>query len=183
MPKEPHSKFVVSADPYPSVDTSKPEMIYQPPDEDTKNGRSLSQGDQDWETFLDSIIKSEEPDLTLPILGRPVAHGQIEFDYPSFFEYQASCHGEIEFEQELKPDMEPLEIPMDKLFENNYSDKEDQDSTQEPSYSELLEDDWEVGILRKEHSAEFQADAGLDFGDEKLGEADDDEGDIWNKEE
>jgi hypothetical protein len=183
MPKEPHSKFIVSADPYPAVDTSKQEMIYQAPDEDTKNGRSTAQGDQDWETFLDSIIKTEEPDLTLPILGLPVVHGQIEFDYPSFFEYQGSCTGEIQFEQGMSPDVEPLQISMDKLFETDDSDKEDQDSTEEPPYSELLEDDWDVGILRKEHSAEFQADAGLDFGDEKLGEADDDEGDIWNKEE
>ena len=37
--------------------------------------------------------------------------------------------------------------------------------------------------MRKEHSAEFQSDAGLDYGDEIQGEVDDDEGDVWAKEE
>ena len=190
MPKEPHSKFVVSADPYPSIiDTSKSQMIYQPPDAapdaDNRNER-MADEEQDWELYLDSIIETNDPDLNFNV-SLPLVHSQIEFDYPDFFEYHTALNAELDYEQGIKPDMESQDVTIRKLFEHD-SDKDDSDndgstdSTQGPAYSELLEDDWDVGILRKEHSPEFQAEAGLDFGDEKLGEADDDEGDVWNLE-
>ncbi|KAJ3056936.1 hypothetical protein HK097_002314 [Rhizophlyctis rosea] len=47
---------------------------------------------------------------------------------------------------------------------------------EEPAYAEEDEDDWEVGVGRKEHSGEFQDEAGLDFGDVDMSRTDDDEG-------
>jgi hypothetical protein len=50
----------------------------------------------------------------------------------------------------------------------------------EPAFSELEEDDWDVGLHRKEHSSEFQDEAGYDSGDEHSQKKDDDEGDTWS---
>lgn len=155
MPKKLHTKFVVSADPYPAVDTTKSTMIYEPPDAEKQNNKqSEYEGDdQEWEVFLDSILKSNDQDLTLSAPGQSyhLDHNQIEFDYPDFFEYQDSLNTEYDYENGIRPELQSENISIDKLFDrdpDNENDAKDDDekSIQEPPYSELLEDDWDIGM-------------------------------------
>ena len=188
MPKQPHSKFVVSADPYGAIDMTKSNMIYQPP------GEPEYLEDHEWEAFLDSIITSDEPDLTLttPDLSFPLEQGSSStFDYPEFFEFTDLSSPEHDYSNGITADIVSNNFSIDNLLERDSDKIDETKSVDDNSYSELAEDDWDIGtkfylisgILRKEHSSEFQSDAGLDLGDEIQGEVDDDEGDIWTKEE
>lgn len=162
MPKKHHSKFVVSADPYPAVDTSKSNMIYQPPDAEQQNNKQAEyDGDQEWQVFLDSIMKSDDPDLKLntPGLSYQNDQNQVEFDYPDFFEYETPFNSEYDYENGIRPEIQAEIISIDKLFDRsdncNYTEekddyhdtKDDEESIPEPPYSELLEDDWDIGMI------------------------------------
>jgi hypothetical protein len=66
----------------------------------------------------------------------------------------------------------------DKFFDNSNDSDEQQLvdwESLEPAIPELLQDDLEEGLKRKEHFKEFQDTSGLDFGDEREGFFDDDE--------
>lgn len=189
MPKKVHSKFVVSADPYPAIDMTNSNIIYHsPPGENNKQPEY--DGDKELEVFSDSIFNSDDPDISLnkTELSYPLTT-HVESDFPDFFEYPTSAN--VDHDYGIQADQQPHYISIDKLFDldsyNGYnaeiSNDDDASSIQGLPYSELLEDEWEIGLKRKEHDPEFQSVAGLDFGDEFEGNVDDDEGDAWTNEE
>ncbi|KAJ3044526.1 hypothetical protein HDV00_001953 [Rhizophlyctis rosea] len=59
-------------------------------------------------------------------------------------------------------------------YDEDYLERDGEE--REPAYGEEDEDDWDVGVRRKEHQSEFQDVAGLDFGDVDMTRTDDDEG-------
>ncbi|TPX65376.1 hypothetical protein SpCBS45565_g05185 [Spizellomyces sp. 'palustris'] len=86
----------------------------------------------------------------------------------------ARGNAESEFVPELQFER-PLMGPPDDSDDDDDDERDPEE--EEPAYQEEAENDWEVGLRRKEHDPEFQDAAGLDYGDAHPNKPDDDEGD------
>lgn len=110
-------------------------------------------------------------------LGDEIDYGEIEIpqdDDEGVYRRAVVIPGEEEeagFVPELKEEKQK-QMARAKFEEEHGMDPEED----EPAYKEEDEDDYEVGLLRKEHDGEFQDVAGLDLGDEYTHKTDDDEG-------
>ena len=145
-----------------------------------------TESDSEWESFLKAFLN--DPQNFGPIPEVKVDHQEdaLWFSDPQLIEIFGGPEDELGRYDEgtnivAENVVERPVSPSGLLAEPSKEKDENLDwESNQPAIPELIEDDWEAGLLRLEHSHDFQDTAGLDFGDEHEGQADDDEGDTWS---